>query len=287
MKNTIISLNQVKKNQTFLVGGKAYNLSRLLQSRLNIPYMHILTTLAFDAFLEQNSLVILHKALTLEIPLRDKIFIATDLKRKIHKGKMPQLIQNALHKKIKNVRFHKMSIRSSATIEDGKYNSFAGQFDSFLNIGQKDLIKNIRKCWASLFTLRSIIYTHKKGIALNSVKMGVMIQEMIHGSTFGNIFTENVISNNTNQSVIETASGEGDEVTSGIQIPDSFVVNKHTYNVDAKQVGKKSAFSELYIPKLMQIATKIERVFKRPQEIEWAIKNRTIYILQSRPLTIR
>jgi phosphoenolpyruvate synthase/pyruvate phosphate dikinase len=119
-----------------------------------------------------------------------------------------------------------VAVRSSATAEDLADASFAGQQESFLNVkGNKELIKKVKDCFASLFTGRAVYYRIKKGFDYNKVNLAVVVQRMIDSEKSGVMFSTNPVKNN-NTIVIEAVWGLGEGIVSGQIKPDHYEINR-------------------------------------------------------------
>lgn len=265
----ILPFGKIKTLDKTIVGGKGFNLSRLWQKKFTVPQGFVVTTLSFDQFFKVNTLHLLQQSLNLNLSLKDCLLLAKDLRKKIKKSKLPKILSDGINKQLKLLNFNNLAVRSSATIEDGEVHSFAGQFESYINVKKTTVPEKIIDCFTSLFSPRVIIYTHRKKIPLTEAKMAVVIHQMINPDIAGNLFTVNFLNKNKKQMLIETVKGSGDQVTAGTGKTQRLLINKN--DVSANSLGK--------------IALKIEKIFKAPQEIEWAIHKNKIYILQSRPIS--
>jgi pyruvate, water dikinase len=200
-----------------------------------------------------------------------------------------------------------VSVRSSATAEDLGDASFAGQQESFINVkGNDDLIEKVKRVFASIFTARSIYYRKKKGFE-DLVGIAAIVQKMINSDKSGVIFSRHPVKN-TEDVLIESVFGQGEGIVSGKIRPDQQTVSRTFDLVDEKISEKKiaivrdasgvtktvqlspekSAQRVLKTYELKQLAEygiKLEEHYKKPQDIEFAIENEDIYILQTRPIT--
>ena len=201
-----------------------------------------------------------------------------------------------------------VAVRSSATTEDLPDASFAGQQDSFVNIkGEEDLMLHVKKCFSSLFTSRATYYRHKKGFKHSQSRLAVVVQKMANSDKSGVIFSKDPAFKNDNI-VMEAVWGLGEGIVSGKITPDRYVLSKDIEITDKKIADKKIAITRdsagekkiiklreeksnyqvlknHEIKKLAEIAIRLEDHYKKPQDIEFAIENETIYIVQTRPIT--
>ena len=259
MIKKIIFFNHINKKDKYLVGNKAFNLGLLRDQGINIAPFFVVTTSVFHELIKS--------------------------KNNLNKIELPQDLKTAILKNFKKLKTNKLAIRSSATCEDGENSSFAGQFASFLSVPTNKIIENIKKCWASVFTaqVRNYCYFHKIDPSL--IKMAVMVQKMVKAQKGGVIFTKD-ITGNGNRVIIEAAKGLGEKVVSGLVDPQKLVFSKKTKKLSEGSIGFQNQvlnFNEAF--RLFKISLKIEKIFGRPQDIEWAIEKGKIYILQSRPIT--
>ncbi len=202
-----------------------------------------------------------------------------------------------------------VAVRSSATTEDLAEASFAGQQETYLNIKGKDaLLDAIKKCFASLFTSRATYYRHKKGFSHEKSSLAVVVQKMIDSDKSGVIFSKDPSFKNDNI-IIEAVWGLGEGIVSGKISPDEYIVSRQDLEIKKITIGnkkiaitrdssgdklvvkltesksKQQVLKNHEIKKLAEIALKLEEHYKKPQDIEFAIENSEIYIVQTRPIT--
>ncbi len=216
-----------------------------------------------------------------------------------------------------------VAVRSSATAEDMPEASFAGQMETYLNIrGTDNLLKAVRKCMASLFTNRAIVYRETKGFKDMEVALSVGIQKMIRSdlACSGVMFSCDTESGFADVTVINSSWGLGENIVQGKVSPDEFmvfeplldkgykpIVNKRlgrkewtmVYNTNGKSPVKniktilkersKFTLSDEEILELARYSVLIEKHYKRPMDMEWGKdgKDNKLYILQARPETVQ
>ncbi len=204
-----------------------------------------------------------------------------------------------------------VAVRSSATAEDLPSASFAGQMVTYVNVkGAKKVIEAVQKCWASLFTARAIYYRVKNNFDHSKVFIAVIIQRMVESEKAGVMFTVNPTTNKENEIMIEGAFGLGDAVVAGEVTPDNYLIDKKDFKIMYKKLGrqewmyaKNDYTGETYkkdlseekgsrqkltddeIVKLAKYGMHIEKHYKKPMDVEWAIEGLKIFIVQARPIT--
>jgi pyruvate,water dikinase len=175
-------------------------------------------------------------------------------------------------------------VRSSANVEDGTKASFAGLFETLLNINKERLLVSIQKCWASLYNLGAVMYALHQNIPLYSLKMGLLVMEMIDPIKAGVMFTKDITNRDGETCVIEAVFGLGDKVVDGLADPDVIKVSKSDKQIISQS---KQILTRTETVKLVTLGIKIEEKYHQPQDIEWAIdKQGKIFILQTRPITV-
>ena len=224
-------------------------------------------------------------------------------------AKFPIKLKKIIFASFKELKTKFVAVRSSATAEDSSAAAWAGQLDSFLNTTEKDLFKNIQRCWASLFTPRAIFYRFEKGLHTTKISVAVVVQKMVRSEKSGIAFSVHPVTQDYNQLIIEAGFGLGEAIVSGQITPDSYVVTKKPelnildINVNEQSralygkpeggnewrdlgvQGKLQVLTDEEILELSKIVINIERHYGFPCDIEWAYENKKFYIVQSRPIT--
>lgn len=204
-----------------------------------------------------------------------------------------------------------VAVRSSATAEDLPTASFAGQQSTYLNVrGEKDVLQAVHQCWASLYTPRAIYYRVKNDFEHSKVFIAVVVQKMVDSKKSGIIFTMNPVTNNKDEIIIDAGFGLGDSIVSGAVSPNTYTVDKNYWSIIDKKIpgqkwmfirdvstgrttkiilseekAKKQVLTDEEIITLSKLAKKIEDHYNFPQDIEFAIENNRLYIVQTRPIT--
>ncbi|MDJ1506920.1 rifamycin-inactivating phosphotransferase [Xanthocytophaga agilis] len=296
-----------------LIGGKGANLAELTRiPELNVPEGFCVTTEAFkDVIAHQPEFVALLEQLEgLTVSDRKAISeIDAKIRMCIEATAIPQELENQVRSRIgQNGGKHAYAVRSSATAEDLASASFAGQQDSFLNVTDSDaILSHIRKCWASLFTERAVIYRMQNGFGHRNVSLAVVVQRMVFSQVSGILFTADPISGNRKVVSIDASFGLGEALVSGLVNADHYKVREgriiekkvstkqmavHASEAGGTQARKiepgqqnSQALTDVQILQLEQTGRMIEAHFGQPQDIEWCLRDDTFYMVQSRPIT--
>jgi rifampicin phosphotransferase len=286
----VLRLGEAGDNHRSLVGGKAFHLGKLIEAGLPVPSGFCVTTAAFNLFLASYSRRTELSNLLAQCSGHDIGQIA-ELSREIRscltEVRMPEAVKDAvLSAWRKSDREQSFAVRSSATVEDAAGTSFAGQFESILNVrGADALLAAIKTCWLSLFSERALVYLAKQRMPAEKVKMAVLVQEMVDASHAGVVFTADPLTGATDRFVVECVSGLGEGLVQGTVQPERTVVEKRTGHVLASP--ENELLSSAILENLCDLARRTEHLFGSPQDIEWAQRDGGVFLLQSRPITTK
>ncbi len=201
-----------------------------------------------------------------------------------------------------------VAVRSSACAEDSESASYAGQQETFLHVrGVDEVLDRTRHCWASFFSERALFYRERKG-SLDDVGMAVVIQRMVSADVAGVLFTCDPVRRRRDRMVVEAVFGLGEAAVSGQVTPDHVVlardgtVKREQLGVQplaverdpeggvrerelAPEEGGARTLDEDQLRALAELGAGLEERLGAPQDIEWAIENGELYVLQARPVT--
>ena len=294
------------------VGGKGANLGVMTNAGFNVPPGFCVTTDAYDAFISPKEKELYAILDGVGVDDLDRVRKAGKKARKLlGKLSLPEGLKMPLDVAWrKNGAHSAYAVRSSATAEDLPQASFAGQQDTYLNIiGMDALEQSVKDCFISLFTDRAILYRVQNGFDHKDVALSVVVQKMILPEASGIMFTADPVSGKRNVISIDASFGIGEALVSGLVSADLYQVDKPSGDIIKKQIGDKkiailpiegggtktidldeerrhsSTLSDKQIMMLANIGTKIEALYGKPQDIEWALADGEIYITQSRPIT--
>ncbi len=313
MNSLVLDFQEMDDTQLLLVGGKGLNLGELSKIEgIQVPEGFCVTTVGYQKAIEQNERVhaLLDRLTTLKVEDRKQI---DEISQKIRQAVMEVTIPSDVVEAVAHYLSefgddYAYAVRSSATAEDLPHASFAGQQDTYLNIiGKESVLEHIRKCWASLFTERAVIYRMQNGFDHSQVYLSVIVQRMVFPQASGILFTADPINGNRTVLSIDASFGLGEALVSGLvsadcyQVKDGAIVSKRIETkkmaiygrkeggTETKQLNpdqqKTQTLTDQQILQLEHIGRQIEEHFGCPQDIEWCLAEDTFYIVQSRPIT--
>ena len=177
-----------------------------------------------------------------------------------------------------------VAVRSSACAEDSDTASYAGQQETFLNVrGAAEVRRRIVDCWASFFSERALFYRARKG-SLDDLRMAVVVQRMVAPEKSGVLFTVDPVQRRRDRMVVEAVFGLGEQVVSGEVTPDHYCVDA-SGAVKRERLANGGVLGPDELAELARLGRSLEERFGGPQDIEWAIADGELYLLQSRPVT--
>ncbi|MFJ9498366.1 phosphoenolpyruvate synthase [Brevibacillus centrosporus] len=313
MSSLALGFQEIHKDQLLLVGGKGLHLGQLAKMQgIHVPEGFCVTTVGFQKAIAHNETyhALLDQLAMLKGEDREQIGeISRKIRQILSEVEIPaDVVEAVAHYLTQLGEEHAYAIRSSATAEDLPYASFAGQQDTYLNvIGIEAILEHIRKCWASLFTERAVIYRMQNGFDHRQVYLSVIVQRMVFPQVSGILFTADPITSNRKLLSIDASFGLGEALVSGVVSADCYKVLEGEV-VDRRIAAKKLAIygrkeggtvtqeidpdlqktqtlSDQQILQLARIGRQIEAYFGSPQDIEWCLADDTFSIVQSRPIT--
>jgi pyruvate,water dikinase len=311
--NWILSPLEIRPDHRNRIGQKAYGLSLMASEGFNIPGTLFLTVDAYNAFVDADGL---RESILLELNRKkfkdmrwEEIWdCATRVRNIFLKKDIPEPLKSYLIKKIQSHFSGKaLSVRSSAPDEDASGSSFAGLHESFVNVwGTSSILDHVRLVWASLWSDAALLYRHEIGLDIEKSAMAVVLQETVAGNRSGVVFSQNP--NDKTQVIIESVYGLNQGLVDGRVEPDRWVLDRNNKTVLShkpsqrvhwmvpseqgvdmvtlpEDLSKRPPLSNEEALAICELASRAESLFNAPQDVEWTIKNDTLYILQSRPIT--
>lgn len=306
----IKNFSELSKNDVNIAGGKGASLGEMYNAGIHVPNGFVVLSNTFKTYLEKNNIYDEISKILKLVDISDNLKLEKSSK-KIKELILKGIISDEVKKEILNA-FDRLdtqfvAVRSSATSEDGSESAWAGQLESYLNVQKDNVIDRIKKCWASLFNPRAILYRIKKNDT-SEISVAVVVQQMIESEVSGVAFSVNPTNNHSDEVVIEAAYGLGEAIVSGSVNPDNFVVHRKTnlihkiVNNQSKKLVKNDHNENVWINldssiasmqkikdknilELSKTVIDIEDYYGFPVDVEWAIKNEELFILQCRPIT--
>ena len=275
----IVWLGAPETHDTSLVGGKASSLSRLAAEH-RVPPGFVVCVDALRA-------------------------AADDLAA----GTVPGPLRASIAEAYATLGAGRVAVRSSAIDEDGDAHSFAGQHATFLNVqGTEAIERAVVDCFASAFTEHAIGYRLHVGSSVDEIGIAILVQAQVAADSAAVVFSANPVSRSLDEIVINATYGLGESIVSGTATPDTFVVRKADLEILARSIGAKhlmtipvpggtrdfetpalmrarASVTDAQIVELAALARRLEAGAGMPVDIECALHERDLYLLQCRPIT--
>ncbi len=324
MAKNVYWFKEINKESLPVAGGKGANLGEMVNAGLPVPPGFVVSAQAYFDFLDKTGLrdEIRRQLEGLDVEDSQKLRQASDnIKNAITSASMPSDIRADIIKaynELCGVSFVPsaaqeilVAVRSSATAEDLPAASFAGQQATFLNVkGGEEVVKAVQRCWASLFEARAIYYRTEQKFDHFRVGIAVPVQKMVQSDASGVMFSVDPVTNDPNRVVVEAGFGLGEAIVSGAITPDRYAVDKRSMKIISKEINRQEKMivrgpggvgsQEVDVPEEMQESQKIsddviiqlarhakaiEEHYQFPQDMEWAVEGKNVFIVQSRAIT--
>ena len=291
MAETILFFDEAPAQSAAVAGGKGASLSRLASAGLPVPPGFVISAGAFHGFLQSCGALDAIQEITARLDVDDSTAIdraAAAIQQHILSAPLsPALIDHIGAAYARLASGGGVAVRSSAVSEDGAAASFAGQQETYLNVhGIDAVLGHVQECWASFFSPRALFYRARKGV-LGDTRMAVVVQEMVQAEKSGVMFTVDPIRGRHECMIIEGAAGLGEAVVSGEITPDHYVVSRHDGSIEDQYIPGDAApvLTPDELDRLRALGLHLEQFFGSPQDVEWCIRGRAIFLVQSRPIT--
>ena len=289
-------------------GGKGFSLHRLAAAGLHVPPFIVITADEFSAHLARNDLIAawethFRKAEHLDDNHWRRMFAGTTLSATLH-TRIASFV--AAHPA------HTFAVRSSGSLEDGRELSFAGQYETFLNLRQSDdILTAVQHCWASLFAERVVAYLAQQNTAaVQPPRMAVVVQVMVPAEQSGVGFSIDPTTGRDTHVVIEAVRGLGEGLVSGRIAPDRYIVDWYREQTIATalahcdravqplarppfveeralpaELAQQAVLTPARIAEIAALCARVQALYGFPVDIEWALHKGKLWLLQARPIT--
>ncbi|WP_244162372.1 rifamycin-inactivating phosphotransferase [Amycolatopsis regifaucium] len=309
----MMGFEQIDRTNLADVGGKGAQLGELSRiDGVRVPDGFCVTTDAFRQVVAATPSIGAHLDLLSRVDPADRAAIRTlseEIRGLVEGVTMPaELVAEVSASLARLGERAAYAVRSSATAEDLPTASFAGQQDSYLNIvGEEEVLRHIRRCWASLFTERAVTYRLHNGFDHRSVWMAVVVQRMVFPEAAGILFTADPVTSNRKIATVEAGWGLGEALVSGLVNGDVYTVRDDEIVSTAVATKQRAvhaatgggtldvpieperqtrpALTDAQVLRLVRLGRRIEARFGRPQDIEWCLADDDLHVVQSRPIT--
>jgi len=309
---TVLTFAELGRSDVPVAGGKGASLGELLRAGIRVPDGFVVTTTAFRTAV--GGLGLAERVGALDASA-DLTAACAELRAVVESAPLPDGVAAAITAGYAALGDPDLpvAVRSSATSEDSAEASFAGLQDTYLWVrGADAVLAAVRRCWASLYSVESVAYRLRRGLAEDDLAMAVVVQRMVDSRSSGVMFTRSPLNGDRSVVCVDASWGLGSAVVSGEVTPDSFVVSKVTGEVAKRFIATKCTWhrpdpagsgvvdrdvpgelqdipsiSAEELAELVATARRVEAHYGSPQDIEWAIDDAgEVFLLQSRPETV-
>jgi phosphoenolpyruvate synthase/pyruvate phosphate dikinase len=299
------------------VGGKGASLSELCGAGFKVPAGFCVTADAYRHFAEAGDLEAKTSAILSSMNAADRASVAEASGRLasiVAATPLPDELRSQIlqaYQELASMNGQPCAVRSSSISEDSTGFSFAGLYDSFLNVcGANEVVDAVHRCYVSLWSERAVGYRAGQGASDDEEAMAVVVMGLVPSETSGIAFTAHPVTGSMDQVVINASFGLGEAIVSGRVTPDSFVIDKNSFAVLERQIYAKEmaifphpdgggtverplpadrrqqpSLTDEEACAVARLAAKVEKHYGSPQDVEWGLYAGDLFVLQSRPIT--
>ncbi|CAK9045537.1 Probable phosphoenolpyruvate synthase (PEP synthase) (Pyruvate [Durusdinium trenchii] len=306
-----LRLEEMDVSKAAIGGGKGASLGELVKAGARVPAGFVVTRGAFDLYMEAADpqkrisqwLAELHSG---GKTLADTARAIAEL---LAEGTIPNEIGDAIGSGVEQLGVASMSVRSSATCEDGSATAWAGQLETYLDVSPEEIEEQVQACWHSIFRAPALAYGAAHGYGVGEFGVAVVVQEMVSSEVSGIGFSVHPVTQEPELRLIEACFGLGEAIVSGRIMPDQYVVKRGAreiventlgrqreglffehgrYEPHWQQLGERGSQPKLNEDQVLEYAGILDRIedhYGFPVDTEWALTKEGFHLLQSRPIT--
>lgn len=277
-----------------IVGGKALNLIKMTKLGMPVPNGFVINNDSFMHFAKMNELDL--KSETIQIEIME--------------AGIPEDLSSILLSSFHELReeYTTLAVRSSSGTEDLEGASFAGQYETYLNVKtEEEFLSRVKGCWASCFENRVQQYTETIHEKVEKISIGVVVQGLIHSEVSGVVFSHDPVTYNSEHILINASYGLGEAVVSGVVTPDTYLAKRDgtkikkikgskelkivsgstgTEEVETTRAERDAyCLNDAMISQLIELTLEVEKHYRHPVDLEFGIQDQKVYLLQARPIT--
>ncbi len=311
IRQLVVGLNEPAARLPAFTGGKGASLARMSSAGLPVPTGFVVTTESFlgtASRLSESQFERMDAAGPSDQAALDEA--CSELSQAIADSGVPSDVADAVRAAYSRLGDSiAVSVRSSATAEDLADASFAGQYDTFLNVtGEDAVLEAVVGVWCSMFSAHAVAYRLRLGMKANSGSMAVVVQTQLDPDAAGVMFTQDPISGSDDRYLVNAALGLGEGVVTGEAPTDAFELDAATLSLVGQTIARKDAMlapgasgteraapprekwdlpamSEDQLARLGAYGRTLTEMYGAPQDVEFAVIGPDVHILQSRPIT--
>lgn len=307
----LIDLSSLRRTDASRCGAKASTLGELLQLELPVPPGIVLCSDAFQVTIGAGTVEGQLRGLLQKADRESLARVAEQVRSIILECALPPGLPDALAARLAPAirAGATFAVRSSGGLEDGIHRSWAGQFDTFLNVPGPDIPSFLRMCWASPFSPRALVYATSACVDPLAAGIAVIVQEFVDADLAGTVFTQHPVTQDPDVLVIEAAFGLGEALVGGKVTPDTYVVRKEDLTILERNLSRqrlktvarlgggtllveteppdrqRAKLSEAQLRQIAEVSLVIEHHFGLPQDVEFCCRGPDLFVLQARPVT--
>ena len=302
----ILPISQITEEHRSLVGAKALSLGKLYENKFLVPEGFVITSEAFQGFLEKKDINIAIHAEMSKLVIDDihsVDYASRVLQDLILSSDLDDQLSVEILQQFTHINAGYVAVRSSVDSPSDNQVSWTGELATHLHVSADTLIDHVKKCWASLFSTRALYYLAQKELHVEDINLAVIVQRMTESQVAGLCYSAHPVSQDKNQMVIEAGFGLGEALGKSELTPDTYVIQRKPFEIIDKNVSQQGVkmvaqdgggttvedmhdeasagnqkISDMRIEELAGIVSRIEEVFGFPVEVEWVLADEFSFV---------
>ena len=273
---------EVNEQREEKLGNKGKFLLQMKKEGFNVPGGFILDTDIYDEVVAANGVASEVRDKLEKLNAQNVKEISEEINSLFSNVKIPSDITTQINNLASDDKLY--AVRSSGNMEDLEEYSFAGQYDTFLNVKKEDIPGRVIDCYKSMFGEVLLQYVANNHIDAPAMKMSVVVQEMVDASLSGICFTIDPVNGFDKEMLIEVSEGLGENIVSGKTAPEQYFYNWYE-DKEVRKSGSNKFLTSEAVEQYAKTFSNIQHFFGYPCDIEFAIADEKLYILQARRIT--
>jgi len=263
------------------IGNKAKALVDMKKNGFNVPNGIVIPSIVYSEIMKESQIGDRINSALCDLHDRNIPETSREIQRLLETVDLPAAVIGEIAASIDTQK--RYAVRSSALKEDLDNHSFAGQYNTYLNVsGLEGMRQAIINCYKSMYSEASLAYLVRHDVGADDMGMAIIIQEMVDADVSGVAFTVNPVTGADKEIVIEVGTGLGEDIVGGRVLPERYLYN--WYDEKCEENAHQLLDDEM-LSEMAGVFLKIQTHYGYPCDIEYAVKDRVLYILQARPIT--
>ena len=307
----IYTLSEISSSDVDVAGGKGASLGELIRAGAPVPSGFVVASAAFsEAVRSGDHLQYLERVLRkVDQKQLEPKEAADEISQHLRVVDISDQLSAAIEQSLEKLGAARVSVRSSATCEDGGASAWAGQLETYLDVSPEHVVSRVRDCWMSMLSPSALAYGAAHGYGAGQFAVAVVVQQMVASEVSGIGFSVHPVTQEPGIMLVEACLGLGEAIVSGRIDPDQYIIERESGDIvqsivgrqreglfvehdeshaQWRELGELGSRRKLSDEQVVEYATMLSRIhehYGRAMDTEWAIQDGRFRVLQARPIT--